>query len=92
MNDQLSFKNMSPSQSAKPSLYAVISGRRILQNFPYWFSSFLRLLGLFVIATDPALNTAIKRRRAFLLLELSMIALDPTIILALDRNLLKPAH
>jgi hypothetical protein len=83
---------MSPSQSGKPSLYAVIGGRGILQNFPYWFSGFLRLLGLSVIVTDHALDTVLECRRSFLLLELSVIMLDPMIILAIDRNLLKPAH
>jgi hypothetical protein len=101
---------MSPSQSAKPSLYVVIGGRGILQNFQYWFSGFLWLLGLFVIAInpllkrspaflllelsviaiDPALDTTIKRRQAFLLLEFFVIVFDPMIILALNRNLLKP--
>jgi hypothetical protein len=70
---------MSPSQSGKPSLYTVIGGHGILQNFPYWFSGFLQLLDLFVIETDLALEPS----RVFLLLELSVIMADP----ALDTTL-----
>jgi hypothetical protein len=62
-------------QSGKPSLYVVIGGRGILQNFSYWFSDFLWLLGLSVTVTDPALE----RIRAFLLLELSVTATDPAL-------------
>jgi hypothetical protein len=84
MNDQLSFYNMSHSQFGKPSLYAIIGGHGILPNFSYWFSGFLQLLGLSMIATD--LYTALERSRAFLLLEFSVIATDPTLNIALKRR------
>jgi hypothetical protein len=58
-------------RSRKPSLYAVIGGRGILQNFPYWFSDFLQLLGLIGAAIDPTLSTALDRIQAILLLELT---------------------
>ena len=46
------------------------------------------LLELYVVATDPVLDTAIERKWSFLLLELFVVVTDPAIILVLDRNLL----
>jgi hypothetical protein len=72
-------------QYGKPSLYAVVGGRGILQNFSYWFSNFLRLLGHTGTATELALNTVLDRVRAFLLLELTGTTTDHVLDTALDR-------
>jgi hypothetical protein len=55
-------------------------------NFPYWFSGFLRLLGLSMIVIDPVLDTALEHNRAFLLLELSVIATDPMLDTTIERR------